>query len=56
VARQEGDEIVQEGATPDGDPLRWTFSDITPRSFRWRSQVRDGDGWRLRERMLVRRR
>jgi hypothetical protein len=56
VARQQGDEIVQEGATPSGEPLHWIFSDITPRTFRWRSQVLDANEWRLRERMLVRRR
>jgi hypothetical protein len=56
VARQQGDEIVQEGATPSGEQLRWIFSDITPEAFRWRSQILDGDEWRPRERMVVRRR
>jgi hypothetical protein len=56
LATQRGDEIVQEGTTPDGEPLNWIFSDITASSFRWRSQVLRGDDWRLRERMSVRRR
>ena len=56
VARQQGDEIVQEGQTPEGEPLKWIFSDIAADAFRWRSHLLDGDEWRLRERMLVRRR
>jgi hypothetical protein len=56
VASRRGEEIVQEGMTPDGEALEWIFSDITPESFKWRSRLRDGDEWRLRERMAVRRR
>jgi hypothetical protein len=38
VARAVGDEIILEGMTPDGQyPERWILSEITPRSFRWRS-------------------
>lgn len=58
VARQEGDEIVQRGETPDGHQLQWIFSDVTDNSFRWRSQLSEdgGETWRIRERMEVRRR
>jgi hypothetical protein len=56
VASQKGDEIVQEGATPDGWPLQWIFSDVTADAFNWRSQVQRDDGWHVRERMTVRRR
>jgi hypothetical protein len=58
VARKAGDDIVQEGKTGSGELLRWTFSDITSESFRWRS-VSSPDGgrsWRPREEMSVHRR
>jgi len=55
-AYSDGDEIVQVGFTPEGQLLHWIFSDITETSFTWRSQVMTGNSWRLRERMLVRRR
>jgi hypothetical protein len=58
VARRSGDEIVQEGHTENGYPMRWTFSEITEDAFHWRS-VCSNDGektWRLREEMHVRRR
>jgi hypothetical protein len=29
-----GDEIVLEGMTAEGQPMRWIFSDVTDRSFR----------------------
>ena len=58
VARQVGDEIVLEGKTTDGYPLRWIFSDITPNSFRWRAEESrdDGKDWTIREEMQIRRR
>jgi hypothetical protein len=55
VASQRGDEIVQEGATPEGEALQWIFSDVTSESFNWRSQLQRADGWHVRERMVVRR-
>lgn len=57
VARRVGDEIVLEGKTKDGYPERWIFSEITPRSFRWRS-VESHDNqrtWQLTEEMSIRR-
>jgi hypothetical protein len=57
VARRSGGDIVQEGLTEDGSPMRWLFSEIADDSFSWRSLVSD-DGertWQLREEMHVRR-
>ena len=57
IARETGDEIVLEGEDPDGSPMRWIFSEITPSSFRWR-RVFSSDGgatWRLHKEMSVRR-
>ncbi len=58
TGRAQGDEIVQEGAEPDGTPTRWIFSDITPDAFRWRNEVSDDGGktWRLKQAFSVRRR
>jgi hypothetical protein len=56
-ARKVGDEIVMDRTNTDV-PGKWIFSEITPDSFHWRSEVQDGaDGaWRLQEEMNVRRR
>ena len=58
VARPAGDEILQEGRTDEGDPLRWIFSEIEERSCTWRSLASPDGGatWRLCEEMHVRRR
>jgi hypothetical protein len=57
VARQQGDEIVQEGTSPSGKPARWIFSEITATTFRWRDEVSEDGGktWSLREEMHARR-
>lgn len=70
TACAKGDEIIQEGeetasaarlyATGDGDQvaarLRWIFSDITPNSFRWRSErSTDHTHWRLQREYFVKR-
>jgi hypothetical protein len=49
IGRRRGDEIVQEGTFPDSTPIRWTFSEITDDSFRWRGERLEPDGktWRL---------
>jgi hypothetical protein len=58
VARQVDDEIVLEGKTAEGYPVKWIFSEITPDSFRWHSEEsRDiGKSWMLKEEMRIRRR
>src|SRR5438128_6589510 len=35
IGRWSGHDVVQVGARPDGTPIRWVFSEITPDSFRW---------------------
>lgn len=54
---EQGD-IVQEGARPDGRPIRWVFTELTAESFRWLGHISDdgGDTWRLEQEMLARRR
>jgi hypothetical protein len=57
IGRKVGSEIVLEGKSPEGELLRWIFSDITPHSFTWRGErSRDlGKIWTLEERMRIRR-
>ncbi len=48
IGRRRGKEIVQEGKFPDGTAIRWTYSDITENSCRWRGERLEPDGtWRL---------
>jgi hypothetical protein len=56
IARKVNDEIVLESKTKEGNPERWIFSGITPKSFRWRSVETHDDGktWQLTEEMHVR--
>ncbi|HTT35013.1 MAG TPA: hypothetical protein VMH78_04000 [Thermoplasmata archaeon] len=58
VGRAVGDEIVLEGTSARGNPLKWIFSEITPRAFRWRAEeLREPpSGWVLCEEMRIRRR
>jgi hypothetical protein len=35
LARPHGKDIVQDGQAPDGALHRWSFTEITPDSFRW---------------------
>jgi hypothetical protein len=39
IGRREGSDIVQLGKSPDGNLIRWSFSEITQESFRWRGEV-----------------
>ncbi len=50
IGRRQGDDIVQLGTRPDGQLIRWSFSEITPDSFRWRGEISadEGANWRLK--------
>ena len=57
VGRAHGNDIVQEGTNDAGDATRWSFTEITPDSFRWRGErSRDGGAtWQLQAEFLARR-
>lgn len=47
IGRAHGENIVQTGPDPRGGTMRWTFSEITPYSFRWTGErAPDGKTWR----------
>ena len=49
VGRSQGANIVQEGTTDSGGLSRWSFTEITPHSFRWTAEgsMDQGASWRL---------
>jgi hypothetical protein len=57
IGRRHGDDIVQLGTNSDGQPVRWSFSDIKPNSFIWRGETSldSGATWRLDVEFLARR-
>ena len=57
IGRKEGDDIVQLGKNPEGNLIRWSFSQITRDSFRWRGEVSSDNGasWRLAVEFFARR-
>jgi hypothetical protein len=57
IGRARGNDIVQEGTDETGAPVRWSFTEITPDSFRWLGE-RSSDGgasFRLLVEFLARR-
>lgn len=58
IAREHGDQIWIEGTGPEGNPYRWTFSQITGDSFRWQGYVSEDVGatWFKGQEMTARRR
>jgi hypothetical protein len=58
IGRRVGQDIVQVGARANGTPTRWTFTEITPDSFRWLGDALDADGqtWRREGEFRARRR
>ncbi len=57
IGRREGRDIVQLGQDAAGQRIRWSFSEITPDSFRWRGEVSadEGSTWRLTVEFFARR-
>jgi hypothetical protein len=57
IGRAQGGDIVQLGKNDAGETLRWSFTDITPTSFRWRGERwrDDGQSWQLQAEFLARR-
>jgi hypothetical protein len=49
IGRRVGDALVQIGTHADGTPIRWTFTEITPDSFRWLGEALNPDGatWKI---------
>lgn len=49
IGRWVGKDIVQIGAMPNGTPIRWMFTEVTPNSFRWTGESLQSDGktWKL---------
>lgn len=56
IGWQAEDGIIQEGRCEQGE-IRWTFTDITANSFRWRGYESDAasDEWRLVQEMRAER-
>jgi hypothetical protein len=56
IGRARGGDIVQEGTDGAGASIRWSFTDITPNSFRWLGERSvDRENWRLQAEFLARR-
>ena len=57
IGRWGGKDIVQVGSHGDGTPIRWSFTDITPNSFRWLGEALNPDGktWKLEAEFHARR-
>jgi hypothetical protein len=57
IGRRIGADIVQIGARLNGTPTRWTFTEITPDSFRWLGEALEPDGktWKLEGEFRARR-
>jgi hypothetical protein len=57
IGRKQGADIVQEGTTETGALSRWSFTEITPRSFHWEAEVSidKGASWRLVVEVFARR-
>jgi hypothetical protein len=57
VGRARGGNIVQEGRIEDGTAIRWSFTEITPDSFRWLGErsLDEGVTWHLQAEFRARR-
>jgi len=57
IAREHGDEIWQEGRSPENALLRWTFSEFSDERVLWQGFVStdDGETWIRDEEIVLRR-
>jgi hypothetical protein len=57
IGQARGNDIVQEGKNDAGDATRWSFTEITADSFRWRGErLRDASAnWQLQAEFFARR-
>ena len=57
IGRARGGDIVQEGTSDGGAATRWSFTEITPNSFRWRGErsLDNGATWQLQAEFFARR-
>jgi len=62
IGRAQGDDIVQHGKNDAGEAVRWSFTQITPDSFRWTGErsrddgaTDDGKTWQLQAEFFARR-
>jgi len=57
IGRAQGSDIVQLGKNDAGEAVRWSFTEITPASFRWLGERSrdDGKSWQLQAEFLARR-
>jgi len=57
IGRADGADIVQLGSSDDGNDTRWSFTDITPDTFRWLGELSTDGGttWQLRAEFTCRR-
>jgi hypothetical protein len=57
IGRGRGRDIVQEGRLEDGAAIRWSFTEITPDSFRWLGErsLDDGATWHIQAEFRARR-
>ncbi len=58
IGRRRDKDIVQIGPRADGTQTRWTFTEITPDSFRWLGEALQPDGitWKLEGEFRAKRR
>jgi hypothetical protein len=57
IGRARGRDILQEGQLDDGTLIRWSFTEITPDSFRWLGERShdNGESWHLQAEFFARR-
>ena len=57
IGRARGKDIVQDGRDDEGNPVRWSFVEVTPNSFRWLGErsLDGGASWQLQAEFLARR-